>query len=838
MRIAWSEGSTARSGPAPGRRRSPEAPGYRCPMVCPECATTNPDAARFCLSCGARLEESPRRARVPPRAVPAEGHARQARGRPGRPVHGGRAPDRHHALLRREGLDGHRREPRPGGVGRDHERGLRAPHRAGLPVRGNARPADGRRDLRVLRRADRPRGRPAARGRRRPGDRRGDPGLPGAGEGRARPGPERPRGHQHGSRRRRPGRVGPPARVHGDGRRGERRGPDGADGRARDRPDHGRDAPAGRPAVRRRVPRRDRGQGQGRAGRGVPRRGEEGPSGADARTSRRRRAARRARARARGALARRRRDGGGARSDGLAGRRGGSGQEPADRGDPESLGPAPARGRPRRRRHPPHLGGLAVRLLRHDPPLRAVPPDGRGDRRHRGHGSPGGRPGAPGPHDRGAGVARAAHARVALAVRRARAGRGGARGRGVPTRDHGARPARDPLLRRRSAAAGVRGPALVRRGLDGPADRDREARRRAPLPVPVRLPSRAAGAVVAAEAVARDRVPAPVHRDRALAAVAAGERRPDRPAAPGTRAIRCRPHADPRADGGQPAVRRGDGLGRARPGVRRRGGPRHPDHAAGVDHRAPRHARRGDPPHAAARLRHGTLVPGAGAPRRLGRRRRPRSPPRHPGARRAHRRDRPDARARVRLPPQPDPGGHVRDDPAARAARAPPAGRAGPRGALREPARGVRAAARAPLRGGRGRRADASLRDGGRRQRGPPLRQRRGRDALRERDRRRPAAGANGRDAPPSLREPRPRARARWGASTRRWPTTRSCGPPPRSRGTGPRCSTPTWRWPPCTRRRPRGSTPSGGASSRSGRSRSPGSSASASPSPRPCGTS
>ena len=57
-------------------------------------------------------------------------------------------------------------------------------------------------------------------------------------------GPERPRRDQHGSGRGRPGRFGPPARIHRDGRRRERRGADGADGRTRDRADHGRNAPA------------------------------------------------------------------------------------------------------------------------------------------------------------------------------------------------------------------------------------------------------------------------------------------------------------------------------------------------------------------------------------------------------------------------------------------------------------------------------------------------------------------------------------------------------------------------------------------------------------------
>ena len=61
----------------------------------------------------------------------------------------------------------------------------------------------------------------------------GDLGLPCGGRGRARPGPGRPRRHQHRPGHGRAGRLGPPARVHGDGRRRERRGADGADRRAR-----------------------------------------------------------------------------------------------------------------------------------------------------------------------------------------------------------------------------------------------------------------------------------------------------------------------------------------------------------------------------------------------------------------------------------------------------------------------------------------------------------------------------------------------------------------------------------------------------------------------------
>ena len=170
----------------------------------------------------------------------------------------------------------------------------------------------------------------------------------------------------------------------------------------------------------------------------------------------------------------------------------------------------------------------------------------------------------------------------------------------------------------------------------------------------------------------------------------------------------------------------------------RRGGPNDTvsRHAAGPDHRPARHAGRGITAHAAARLGHRTHVPRAGAARGLRRRRRQLGE-RLDTLERAGliSREIAVARARVRVPPQPHPGGDVRDDPAPRSARAPPPGRRGPRGAVREPARGVRAAARPPsLEGGR-RRADAPVRDGRRRQRGPAVRERRGRHPLRGRDR-------------------------------------------------------------------------------------------------------
>ena len=95
---------------------------------------------------------SDRRSRAPrPEGV------RRAAPRQPRARRGGAAP-RHDPLLRREGLHRDGRGPRSGGCPRDHERGVRAPHRPRLPSRGNAGPAPRRRDPRLLRRADRARG--------------------------------------------------------------------------------------------------------------------------------------------------------------------------------------------------------------------------------------------------------------------------------------------------------------------------------------------------------------------------------------------------------------------------------------------------------------------------------------------------------------------------------------------------------------------------------------------------------------------------------------------------------------------------------------------------------
>ena len=218
---------------------------------------------------------------------------------------------------------------------------------------------------------------------------------------------------------------------------------------------------------------------------------------------------------------------------------------------------------------PADLGDVAVRFLRHDTALRAVSPDAGPDRRDRRHRPAGRRSGEVGTdHRLLRGVGGTSHARLARTVRCAGTRRRAARGGGVQGRDHGTGPGIDPPRGHRTSAAGVRGPPLVRRGVDGRADRDGQARRRAPVPVPVRVPPRSGRALLAAQAMARDRVPGPLDRDRALAPVGAGQRRSGRCAPACGRGT---PRPDPRTDRGQPAVRGGgrDGGPAAGGGVRR-----------------------------------------------------------------------------------------------------------------------------------------------------------------------------------------------------------------------------------------------------------------------------
>src|SRR6266545_1210368 len=306
------------------------------------------------------------------RALPSQRHARQARGRARRPVDARRAPHRNHAVLRRGGLDGLGRGARPGGMDRGHERGVREPHRPRLSLRGHAGPADGRCHLRVLRSSDRPRGRPAAGGGRRPGDRRGDPRIPRDDEGPSRSGPGCPGRDQHRPRRRGRSRLGPSTRVHGDGRRGQRRGPHGADGRARHRADHRPDAAPRRPLFRSRVAWRRRSEGQGRTGLGVPRRGQERRGEAEG-------------PRAHGGARR-------TRQGGIPDRGGWSGQEPVDRRGPGTLGSASAPDPGRLAVPQSHVAALAVRLVRGRQTVRTVSTQRGEDRGRERHGRSGRRP--------------------------------------------------------------------------------------------------------------------------------------------------------------------------------------------------------------------------------------------------------------------------------------------------------------------------------------------------------------------------------------------------------------------------------------------------------------
>src|SRR5512132_1489926 len=100
-------------------------------------------------------------------------------------------------------------------------------------------------------------------------------------------------------------------------------------------------------------------------------------------------------------------------------------------------------------------------------------------------------------------MARAAHARVAFALRRGPARGGAARGRGLPCGHHGSRPPIDPVLRCRTTTPGGRRPAVA---------------------AAVRVPSGPTGAVLAVEAVARDRLPASIERDPAVTVVEGGQR--------------------------------------------------------------------------------------------------------------------------------------------------------------------------------------------------------------------------------------------------------------------------------------------------------------------------
>ena len=132
------------------------------PRTCPRCDASVAADAKFCANCGQALAEAS--------AADASTQARLVAAAPAPLVEKMRA-----AKLTGErkpvtalfadvvGLDGPRRADGPRGLDRDHQRGVR-PHVEGrLPLRGHDRPAPGRRDARVLRRAGRARGRPRAR---------------------------------------------------------------------------------------------------------------------------------------------------------------------------------------------------------------------------------------------------------------------------------------------------------------------------------------------------------------------------------------------------------------------------------------------------------------------------------------------------------------------------------------------------------------------------------------------------------------------------------------------------------------------------------------------------
>ena len=193
--------------------------------------------------------------------------------------------------------------------------------------------------------------------------------------------------------------------------------------------------------------RRGRGQGEDGAGARVPGRRPEATAG-DALTNARH-PARRPRARDGDPHARDRRRARGSRPDRVADRRGRSGQEPVDRGDTAGMGEASTRRRPAQHLgRPADLGDVAVRFLRHDTALRAVSPDAGPDRRDRRHRPAGRRAGEVGTdHRLLRGVGGTSHARLARTVRCAGTRRRAARGGGVQGRDHGTGPGIDPPLR-------------------------------------------------------------------------------------------------------------------------------------------------------------------------------------------------------------------------------------------------------------------------------------------------------------------------------------------------------------------------------------------------------
>ena len=138
-------------------------------VSCPSCRRENADSARFCVSCGTALrpacaecgaEVRPGR----PSALPAGLRSRRG------PKPWRRAEGRHRPLRRPRRLHHPRRAARPRGHARPALAVLRARARGARALRRHGREVHRRRGDGALRRADGARGRPRARGPRRPRD--------------------------------------------------------------------------------------------------------------------------------------------------------------------------------------------------------------------------------------------------------------------------------------------------------------------------------------------------------------------------------------------------------------------------------------------------------------------------------------------------------------------------------------------------------------------------------------------------------------------------------------------------------------------------------------------
>ncbi len=156
------------------------------------------------------------------------------------------------------------------------------------------------------------------------------------------------------------------------------------------------------------------------------------------------------------------------------------------------------------------------------------------------------------------GMARAQRARRARAPRRRAGGRGAPRRGGVPARGDRARRRVEPRAGR-AAADRVRGPPLVRPGLARAGQGDHPARAGPPVRLPDHLPPRPERTLVGVQGVGRVRARPSDGAARAGTAHRAPERAADRRAPAGRRDAGRPPPADPREDGGEPAVRPGGG---------------------------------------------------------------------------------------------------------------------------------------------------------------------------------------------------------------------------------------------------------------------------------------